>query len=59
MTKIYLAMAEMADGNRVFERAYLTKAAAEKACIEMIKDIEENTDWKVVPVVEDLELVDE
>lgn len=59
MKKIYIAMAEMEDGNRVFERAYTTKEAAEKACIEMIKDIRENTDWRVVPVVEDMELVDE
>jgi hypothetical protein len=59
MTKIYLAMAEMQNGNRIFERAYLTQVRAEQACQEMIKDITENTDWKVVPVVEELELVDE
>lgn len=59
MTKIYLAMAEMEDGNRIFERAYKTFDRAEQACEDMIKDIKDNTDWKVVPVVEELELVDE
>ena len=52
-------MAEFVDGNRIFERAYATREAAERACIEMIKDLRENTDWDVAPIVEDLELVDE
>jgi hypothetical protein len=59
MKKIYIAMAEFADGNRIFERAYFNKEQAEKACEEMIKDIRENTEWQVAPVVEDLDLVDE
>ena len=59
MTKIYIAMAEFTDGNRIFERAYRTKEAAAQACDIMIKDIRENTDWDVAPIVEDLELVDE
>jgi len=59
MNKIYLAMAELEDGNRIFERAYSTRVAAEKACDTMIKDIRENTDWNVAPVVEELELVNE
>ena len=59
MTKIYIAMAEFKDGNRIFERAYTTRAAAERACDEMIKDLRENTDWDVAPIVEDLDLVDE
>lgn len=59
MTKIYLAMAEMEDGNRIFERAYKTFDRAEQACKDMIKDITENTDWKVVPIVEEVELIDE
>lgn len=59
MIKIYLAMAEMQDGSRIFERAYRTRERAQKACEEMIKDIKENTDWTVVPVVEDVELIDE
>lgn len=52
-------MAELADGNRIFERAYTTHQAADTALVSMIKDIEENTDWKVVPVVEEIDLVDE
>lgn len=59
MKKIYIAMAEFTDGNRIFERAYSTREAAEQACDKMIKDIRENTDWDVAPIVEDLELVDE
>ncbi len=59
MTKIYIAMAEFVDGNRIFERAYTTREAAERACVTMINDIRENTDWDVAPIVEDLELVDE
>ena len=59
MTKIYIAMAEFKDGNRIFERAYTTRAAAERACDEMIKDLRENTDWDVAPIVEDLELINE
>jgi hypothetical protein len=59
MTKIYLAMAEFEDGNRIFERAYTTRQAAEGACDVMIKDIRENTDWAVAPIIEELELVDE
>jgi len=52
-------MAEFKDGNRIFEQAYTTRAAAERACDAMIKDIRENTDWDVAPIVEDLDLVDE
>lgn len=59
MKKIYIAMAEMSDGNRIFERAYTTRAAAEAAIVVMIKEIDENTDWEVVPVIEEMELVDE
>lgn len=52
-------MAEFEDGNRIFERAYTTRESAEGACDVMIKDIRENTDWAVAPIVEELELVDE
>jgi hypothetical protein len=57
--KIYIAMAEFEDGNRIFERAYKTYNAANTAAIHMVKDVSNNTDWKVVPIVEDLELIDE
>ena len=52
-------MAEFEDGNRIFERAYTTREAAEQACEIMIKDISANTDWNVSPIIEDVELVDE
>ena len=59
MKKIYIAMAEFEDGNRIFERAYATRVRAEQACDEMIKDIRDHTEWRVAPIVEELELVDE
>ncbi len=52
-------MAEFADGNRIFEKAYTNKDQAQQACDEMIKDIKDNTDWMVAPVVEELDLVDQ
>jgi hypothetical protein len=55
--KIYLAMAEMPDGNRIFERAYLTEVEAAQAAESMVKDVNDNTDMQVAPVVEDIELV--
>jgi len=58
MKKIYLAMAEFEDGNRIFERAYNTFEEAELAAKQMVEDIQTNTDWKVAPIVEDIELVD-
>jgi len=57
--KIFLAMAEFDDGNRIFERAYKTYAAADDASKKIVEDITSNTDWKVQPLVEDLDLIDE
>ena len=57
--KIYIAMAEFEDGNRIFERAYKTFSEAERAAKEMVEDVLTNTDWKVVPIVEDVELIEE
>lgn len=57
--KIYLAMAEFEDGNRMFERAYYTQEAAERAAKAMVEDVQANTDWQVVPIVEDIELINE
>jgi len=51
-------MAEFEDGNRIFERAYNTFEEAELAAKQMVEDIQTNTDWKVAPIVEDIELVD-
>ena len=50
-------MAEFEDGNRMFERAYETYNEAVKAAEDMIKDVRENTDWKVVAIVEEIEFV--
>ena len=59
MNKIYLAMAEYEDGNRIIGSAFRTRIAAESAAFEMVKDIRANTNWSVVPIVEDVDLVDE
>jgi hypothetical protein len=57
--KIYLAMAELEDGNRMFERAYRTYEAAKRAAEEMVLDVNKNTNWQVTPIIEDVELVDD
>lgn len=56
--KIYLAMAEFEDGNRIIDKAYRSYEQAKNAATEMIKDIEANTDWKVSPIIEDIDLED-
>ena len=50
-------MAEMSDGNRMFERAYMTEVEAARAADVMAIDVNENTEWQVHPVVEEVELV--
>lgn len=57
--KIYIAMAEMEDGNRILENAYITKKAAHKAANSMVVDLIEGAKWKVVPLVEEMDLIDE
>lgn len=57
--KIYIAMTETEDGNRIMENAYRTKAAAEKAALAMAKDLTKGAKWSVVPIVEDMDLIDE
>lgn len=57
--KIYIAMAETEDGNRIMENAYRTKQAAEAAANFMIKDIGEGMQWQVMPLVEEMDLIDE
>jgi hypothetical protein len=57
--KIYIAMAELPDGNRMYERAYYSYEAAKQAAQAMVEDVNQNTDFNVIPVVEDLELIDE
>ena len=55
--KIYIAMAEMESGNRIFDRAFLSYNEALAAAEEMVADVNANTDWQVIPIVEDIELV--
>jgi hypothetical protein len=60
MTKrIYIAMAETQDMDRVFGSAYTTYEKAEKAAKEMITEIEDNMDWKLIPLVEEIDLVED
>ena len=57
--KIYIAMTETEDGNRIMENAYKTKAAAQKAANAMAADLIEGAKWQVFPIVEDMDLIDE
>ena len=41
MMTVFIAMAELDDGNRSIDRAYLTHESAEKAAKNMIKELEE------------------
>ena len=57
--KIYIAMAETEDGNRIMENAYRTRQAAQKAADAMSKDLREGANWQVQSIVEDMDLIDE
>lgn len=57
--KIFLAMAETEDGNRIMENAYRTMDAARRAADAMVKDLKEGAKWQVIPIVEDMDLKDE
>lgn len=52
-------MAETDDGNRIMENAYRTRQAAEKAADAMAKDLTEGAKWQVVPLIEEMDLLDE
>ena len=52
-------MAETEDGNRIMENAYRTRQAAEKAANEMVIDLSQGAKWNVIPIIEDMELIDE
>lgn len=52
-------MTETEDGNRIMENAYRTRQAAEKAASAMAKDLTEGAKWSVVPIIEDMDLIDE
>jgi hypothetical protein len=57
--KIFIAMAETEDGNRIMENAYRTRQAAEKAANEMVIDLIDGAKWNAIPIVEDMDLIDE
>ena len=57
--KIYIAMTETEDGNRIMENAYRSREAAQKAADAMAKDLIEGAKWKVFAIVEDMDLIDE
>ena len=57
--KIYIAMNETEDGNRIMENAYRTRKAAETAAYSMIEDLVEGAKWQVVPIIEEMDLIDE
>ncbi|CAB4133162.1 hypothetical protein UFOVP257_61 [uncultured Caudovirales phage] len=59
MKKIFIAMAETQDMDRVFGNAYTTYEKAADAAKEMVKEIEGNMDWKLIPLVEEIELIEE
>ncbi len=52
-------MAETEDGNRIMENAYRTRKAAETAAYSMIEDLVEGAKWQVVPIIEEMDLIDE
>ena len=41
------------------ENAYRTRSAAEQAAYAMAKDLTEGAKWQVIPIVEDMDLIDE
>lgn len=52
-------MAETEDGNRIFGNAYTIRDHAWQAAIDMIKEIENNMDLKLIPLVEETSLIDD
>ena len=58
MMTVFVAMAELEDGNRAIERAYMNREDAEVAAKAMIKELEEQMQWEnMIPIVEEIELV--
>lgn len=55
--QVYLAIAEVQDGDSVFGQVYDTFQAAEDGAREMCRDLEQHMGWKVRPHVQDLEYV--
>ena len=59
MKKIFIAMAESEDGDRVFGNAYITYQKAYTAALEMIKEIETNMGWQMIPLVEEIDFIED
>mgnify|MGYP006268408263 CR=1 FL=1 len=59
MKKIYLAIGETEDGTRSYENAYATYGAARSAAQKMVEEIEHYTDMKLLPMVEEIDFIDE
>jgi len=59
MKKIFIAMAETNNGDRVFGNAYLTYQKAYAAALDMIKEVEINTEWQLLPIVEEIDFVED
>jgi len=57
--KIFVAMAETDDGNRIMENAYISHKAAMNAANAMAKDLTEGANWSVIPIVEEMDLINE
>ena len=55
--KLFVAMAETNKGDRVWERAYRSHNEALQAAELMCVEVNANTDWEAVPVVEEMDLV--
>ena len=59
MNKIFLAIAEMEDGTRSYENAYKTYDAARTAAHNMVEEIEKYTGTKMLPLVEEIDFINE
>ncbi len=51
-------MAQTQDEDRIFGNAYLTYEAAILAAVQMVEEIQANTDWILKPLVEDVDLIE-
>jgi hypothetical protein len=59
MKKIFIAMAETEAGDRVFGNAYLTYQKAYAASLEMIKEVQDNMEWQLSPIVDEIDLIED
>lgn len=57
--KIYIAMAQLNDGSRALESAYITYDSAFSAAAALADDMQKNGGMNSVPVVEEMDLINE